>query len=78
MTTKLPDADDYFKLKDRFSVLKRVVFGTVEGKELLSLLEQRYVNCKLFQENDRDTVYAIAQRDLIIELKHMTEESEHE
>ena len=50
--------------------LRVIQLGCRQGKELLGQLERIYVDGKLFQDSDRDTVYCVAQRDLIMELKY--------
>ena len=54
---------------EKFNTLCRNVFSTAQGKELLELMEDIFVDVKLFQDTDRKTVYLVAQRDLIMELK---------
>ena len=58
---------------EKFNTLCRNVFSTVQGKELLELMEDIFVDIKLFQDTDRKTVYYIAQRDLVMELKNLSE-----
>lgn len=52
--------------------LARSVFSSAQGQELLAELKHIYCDGKLYCDDDRDTVYFIAQRDLILELVHHT------
>lgn len=70
VTDALPTAEDFLELERKFKSLCMSVFGSGQGKELLGQLERIYVDGKLFQDSDRDTVYCVAQRDLIMELKY--------
>ena len=65
-----PDADEFLKMEQRFKTLCRNIFSSGQGLELMEQLERVYCDGKLFQGTDRETVYCIAQRDLIMELKH--------
>ena len=65
-----PNAEQFLEMEKRFRILCGTVFSSGSGKELLEQLERVYCDGKLFQNNDRETVYCIAQRDLILELKH--------
>lgn len=58
---------------EKFNTLCRNVFSTAQGRELLELMENIFVDIKLFQDTDRKTVYYIAQRDLVMELKDLAE-----
>ena len=49
--------------------LIRNVFSTPDAKELMEHWDDLYVNCRLYAHSDRDTAYAVAQRDLILEIK---------
>ena len=60
-------------MEQRFKILCRNVLGSGQGLELLEQLERIYCDGKLFQNSDRDTVYCVAQRDLVLELKHSSE-----
>jgi len=53
---------------NRVKVLCRNVFSTTEGRELLAELRSIYCDGKLYCNTDRDTVYFVAQRDLVLEL----------
>ena len=44
------------------------VFSTPQGKELLDEWQEVFVKGKLYHESDRTTVYAIAQRDFVLEI----------
>ena len=66
----LPDAEHFLKLEHDFKVLCRNVLGTGQGLDLMKQLKRVYCEGKLFQNSDRDTVYCLAQRDLIMELIH--------
>jgi hypothetical protein len=66
----LPSAEDFQKKEKEFANLCRSVFSGGLGKDLLEHLERIYCEGKLYQNNDRETVYCVAQRDLILELKH--------
>jgi hypothetical protein len=57
------------KDNERFNNLCRNVFSSGEGKELMGFLKRFYVEVKLYQGNDRETVYAVAQHDLIREIE---------
>ena len=65
-----PDAAEFIKMEQRFQTLCRNVLGSGQGLELMEQLERVYCEGKLFQNSDRETVYCVAQRDLIMELKH--------
>ena len=67
------DAQEIIKRADRLRTLTRQVLGSGSGKELLEELERVYVQGKLYQETDRATIYAVAQRDFILELKAMVD-----
>ncbi len=58
------------KQADEFRNLCRSVFAQGNGQDLLGKLEKIYCDGKLYCDSDRDTVYFIAQRDLILELIH--------
>ena len=64
-----PTAEALIDGADRISTLCRNVFSTTEGRELIQELRKVYAEGKLYCDNDRDTVYYIAQRDLILELE---------
>lgn len=66
----LPKAEDFVKLEKKFRQLCQGVLGHGQGIELLEHLERIYCDGKLYQNSDRETVYCVAQRDLIMELKH--------
>lgn len=66
----LPDAQSFIDLEKRFRLLCNTVLGSGSGVDLLEHLERIYCDGKLYQADDRETVYCIAQRDLILELKH--------
>lgn len=57
------------KKHDRYKALCRQVFNTADGKELMSHFEELFVDCRLWSEEARATDYAVAQRDLIMEIK---------
>lgn len=63
-----PTAAEIVARSDRTRILCRNVLGSGDGKELLDALRRVYVDGKLYGETDRDTVYMVAQRDLIMEL----------
>ena len=69
-----PTAAEIVKKADRTKILCRNVLGSGEGRELLDDLRRIYVDGKLFANTDRDTVYYIAQRDLIMELIYNVQE----
>ncbi len=60
----------------RFETLIRNVFGSGQGKELLESLSVVYCDGKLCFDDDRSTVYAVAQRDLVLEFKHISQSGE--
>lgn len=64
--------DDIVKETKRFNTLCRNVLSSGEGRELLKYLEKIFVDNRLYHDTDRETVYAVAQRDLIVELKSHT------
>ncbi len=70
MKSDLPTAEEFLVTSSKFEKLCQSVFGSGSGKELLEQLERIYVDGKLYQQSDRETVYCIAQRDLVMELKH--------
>ncbi len=70
MDSNLPTAEEFLTQTNKFEKLCMSVFGSGSGKELLEYLERIYVDGKLYQNNDRETVYCVAQRDLVMELKH--------
>ena len=63
------DAKDIIENANRIRTLCRNVFSSAQGKELLDELKKVYCDGKLYCDTDRDTVYFIAQRDLILELE---------
>ena len=67
---KLPDAEHFVNLEKQFKILCGVVFSSGSGKDLLDQLRRIYCDGKLYQEKERDTVYCLGQRDLIMELVH--------
>jgi hypothetical protein len=69
MTDK-PSGAEFIKMEQDFKILCRNVFGSGQGKEVLAHLERIYCDGKMYQNSDRETVYCVAQRDLILELKH--------
>lgn len=70
MPSELPSAEDFRKKEAEFKNLCKQVLSGGLGADLLDHLERIYCEGKLYQNNDRETVYCIAQRDLIMELKH--------
>ncbi len=58
---------------ERFRILCRNLFSSGDGKELIESLSRIYCDGKLYQETDRATIYAIAQRDLVLELKDIAQ-----
>lgn len=67
---KLPSSADFIKQQEDFKTLCRNVLSSAQGRELLDKLQAIYCDGGLYQPTDRETVYCIAQRDLILELKH--------
>lgn len=65
------DAQEIIKRADNLRRLARQVLGQGSGKELMDELHRVYTQGKLYQETDRATIYAVAQRDFIIELQTM-------
>ncbi len=63
-----PTIQDFIKEAQSFKTLCRNVLGSGQGKELLNKLRHIYVDGNLYDDSDRQTVYLIAQRDLIMEL----------
>ena len=75
----LPTAEEFLAQSNQFEKLCQTVLGSGSGKELLEQLQRIYVDGKLYQNNDRETVYCVAQRDLIMELIHNSKgELDHE
>lgn len=74
---KKPTAEEFLAMEERFKTLCKNVFASAQGRELLGQLKRVYCNGKLFQPTDRDTVYCIAQRDLILELEHNSMQGTH-
>ena len=66
------DAVDIVARANKVKNLARAVFSSAQGQELLAELKHVYCDGKLYCNDDRDTVYFIAQRDLILELDHHT------
>ncbi len=62
------NAEEVVKNANRVKKLTQSVFNTSQGQELMKDLKKIYCDGRLYCNNDRDTVYFIAQRDLIIEL----------
>ncbi len=62
------DVRDIVQKAQRFKTLCRNVLSSGQGRELLDELRDLYMDGKLYQETDRATIYAVAQRDLIMEL----------
>lgn len=52
----------------RNQTLARNVFSTAEGRELLNMWMDFYVMCDLYGNDDRAMVYAVAQRDFVLEI----------
>lgn len=61
-------AEEFAAKQRRFETLCRNVFSGGEGAELLAHLQKVYVQGKLYFDTDRETVYAIGQRDLVEQL----------
>jgi len=64
-----PTAAELIVQADIIKLLSRNVFNTAAGKDLLKELKNIYVYGNLYCSTDRDTVYYVAQRDLILELE---------
>ena len=71
-----PTADEVIENANKIKRLCRGVFNTSNGKELLDELKSVYCDGKLYCDNDRDTIYFIAQRDLILDLMFHTNNGE--
>lgn len=69
--------EDLEKRRTRFDTLCRNVFSTHEGQELMKMLESMFCDIPMYQETDRLTVYAVAQRDLVLEIKSHVKEAPH-
>ena len=67
------DAQEIVARANKVKNLARSVFSSAQGQELLAELKHVYCNGKLYCDSDRDTVYFIAQRDLVLELYHHTQ-----
>lgn len=61
--------DEIRKDNENFQGLCRRVFSSGEGKQLMNHMERLFLDVKLYHSTDRETVYAVAQRDFVIELK---------
>ena len=70
MAKELPSAEQFLETEKQFRVLCTTVFASGSGKDMLKHLKRIYCDGKLYQNNDRETVYCIAQRDLIMELEN--------
>ena len=53
----------------RFTILCRNVFSSGEGPELIKHMKRLFVDVKLYQDTDRETVYSVAQCDFVRELE---------
>lgn len=78
MAKELPSAEAFLEKEKQFRVLCSTVFSSGSGKDLLDYLQRIYCEGKLYQNNDRETVYCIAQRDLVMELVHNSKGENHE
>ena len=58
---------------DRYKILKRNVFATGQGKELMDLMIDIHTNGALFDDDPRKEAYYLGQRDLVLELNHKGE-----
>ncbi len=65
---KLPSAEEILSRGDRYRTLCRNVFSSYEGKELIGMMKEIFVEGKLYCDNDRDTAYFLGQRDFVLEL----------
>ncbi len=65
---KLPSAEEVLARGDRYRLLCRNVFCSYEGKELIQMMKEIFVEGKLYCDNDRDTAYFLGQRDFVLEL----------
>lgn len=72
-----PTAEDFLKMEEDFKTLCKNVFASAKGRELLGQLKRVYCDGKLYQTTDRETVYCLAQRDLILELEHNSMQGIH-
>ena len=71
------DAQEIVARANKVKNLTRSVFSSAQGQELLAELKNVYCDGKLYCDSERDTVYFIAQRDLILELEHHTKATIH-
>lgn len=66
------DAQALIDAAARNQILSRNVFSTHDGQELLALWKEFYVMCDLYGQDDRAMVYAVAQRDFVLEVEAAT------
>ena len=66
------NSKDIVAKANKVKELCRTVFSSAHGQELLKELKTIYCDGKLYCDNDRDTIYFVAQRDLILELEYNT------
>ena len=60
---------DFVENAAKYKDLCRRVLNSPNGKELVAHWDRLFVDVPLYQGSDRETVYAVAQRDLITEIK---------
>ena len=60
--------DEFAAKHERYKTLLRNVFSSGDGKELMTHFRRLFVDVRLYGTTDRDTAYAVAQRDLIMEI----------
>ena len=63
------NVNDIVKKAERTKTLARNLFNTIEGKEFLVALDRMFIDVPLYKDTERETIYSIAQHDLIIEIK---------
>lgn len=61
--------DEIKKDNENFKTLCRRVFSSGEGRQLMEHMERLFIDVKLYADTDRETVYAVAQRDFVVEMK---------
>ena len=66
-------AEDYVKKHKAFQDCVRGLFSTTHGKDILQHLKEVYVDGSLYHKTDRDTAFALGQREVILDLVRIAE-----
>lgn len=61
--------EEIIRDNERYDDLVRRVFVSPDGQELLAMMQKTFVEGPIYDESERATVYALAQRDFVLELK---------